>query len=137
MPSPPRKKLKSGSNNGEIRRRLLAKPKTKPEQPFKTTGDDLVLRELTYYKDKMETNDEVHESIELCPVTKSLVDTEVYQRLRHINQLGNAQFIYTCANHNRFQVSCCCCCCCCCCCLFAVCGLRFVLYFAFFSAVYD
>jgi len=105
MPSPPRKKLKSGSNNGEIRRRLLAKPKTKPEQPFKTTGDDLVLRELTYYKDKMETNDEVHESIELCPVTKSLVDTEVYQRLRHINQLGNAQFIYTCANHNRFQHS--------------------------------
>ena len=75
-----------------------------PLKRFKSTGDDFVLRELTYYKDKMQTNDEIHENIEVCPVMKALVDTEVFQRLRNINQLGNAQYVYTCANHNRFQV---------------------------------
>jgi len=76
-----------------------------PLKRFKTTGEDLVLRQLTYHKDKMDTNDEIHESIELCPVTKALVDTEVFQRLRNIRQLGNAEYIYACANHNRFQHS--------------------------------
>jgi len=76
-----------------------------PLKRFKTTGEDFVLRQLTYHNDKMDTNDEIHESIELCPVTKALVDTEVYQRLRNIRQLGNAEYIYACANHNRFQHS--------------------------------
>ena len=72
---------------------------------LKSTGTDFILRKLEYTKDSMVTNDELHKSIEVCPVMKVLVDTEVFQRLRYINQLGNAQYIYSCANHNRFQVS--------------------------------
>ncbi|OEU10975.1 hypothetical protein FRACYDRAFT_146775, partial [Fragilariopsis cylindrus CCMP1102] len=52
-----------------------------------------------------QTNDELHKSIFLCPVMKVLIDTEVFQRLRNINQLGNAQYVFMCANHNRFQHS--------------------------------
>lgn len=77
----------------------------RPPKRFKSTGDDFVLRELDGFHDSSLTNDEIHDSIELCPVTKVLIDTEVYQRLRNINQLGSSHYIYTCANHNRFQVS--------------------------------
>jgi len=72
---------------------------------LKSTGLDFILRQLEYTKDSMVTNDELHKSIEVCPVMKVLVDTEVFQRLRYINQLGNAQYIYSCADHNRFQHS--------------------------------
>ena len=85
----------------------LAKPsneETRPRKRFKTTGDDFVLRTLTR-SDAGKTNDEIHESIDLCPVSMALIDTEVFQRLRNIFQLGSAQYVYTCANHNRFQVS--------------------------------
>ena len=85
----------------------LAKPSnedTRPLKRFKTTGDDFVLRKLTR-SDSGTTNDEVHDSIELCPVSMALIDTEIFQRLRNIFQLGSAQFVYMCANHNRFQVS--------------------------------
>jgi len=94
MPSPLRRKQSNSS--GETQR---------PQKKFKTTGDDFVLRKLTYFRDKTDTNDEIHETIELCPVSTALVDTEVFQRLRNINQLANAEYIYMCANHNRFQVS--------------------------------
>lgn len=93
MSSPVRKKFKSADEG------------FRPSGLFKTTGDDFVLRELSYFKDKRTTNDEIHDSIDLCPVSTALIDTEVFQRLRNINQLGNAQYIYTCANHNRFQHS--------------------------------
>ena len=76
-----------------------------PSKRFKSTGDDFVLRKLEYYKDRMVTNDEIHDSIEVCPVMKALIDTEVFQRLRNISQLSVAQYVYTCANHNRFQHS--------------------------------
>jgi hypothetical protein len=87
--------------------RLTKSSDEDPRAPkrFKSTGDDFVLRELTLTHDSTLTNDEIHDSIELCPVSKALIDTEVYQRLRNINQLGSSQYIYTCANHNRFQVS--------------------------------
>lgn len=55
--------------------------------------------------DEAETNDEIHGSIELVPVAKALVDTEAFQRLRHIKQLGAAQYLYVSADHNRFQHS--------------------------------
>lgn len=99
MTSPFRKKHTFRLTNSDDE----AKPR--PLKRFKTTGDDFVLRQLTYYKDRTETNDEIHENIELCPVSTALVNTEVFQRLRNISQLANAQYIYTCANHNRFQHS--------------------------------
>jgi hypothetical protein len=79
--------------------------KAKPPKRFKSTGDDFVLRTLDHVRDSKNTVDEIHESIDLCPVSMALIDTETFQRLRNIKQLANAQYIYTCANHNRFQVS--------------------------------
>ena len=74
---------------------------------LKTTGDEdaFQLVALTHFGDKVQTNDEVHQSIELCPVMKALVDTEVFQRLRNIKQLGTSEYLYDCANGNRFQHS--------------------------------
>lgn len=51
------------------------------------------------------TSDEVHQSIDVCPVMKVLMDTEQFQRLRHIKQLGVTHLVYSCADHNRFQHS--------------------------------
>lgn len=93
-----------------IRRSSSLEDETAPsaaaaKKRLKTTGDDFHLKKLTYYGDKIQTNDEVHQSIELCPVMKALVDTEVFQRLRHIKQLGTSEYLYDCANGNRFQHS--------------------------------
>jgi deoxynucleoside triphosphate triphosphohydrolase SAMHD1 len=71
---------------------------------LKTIGQEGPLRKLTY-SDKIQTNDEIHQSIEICPVMKAFVDTTVFQRLRHIHQLGTSQFVYMCGDHNRFQHS--------------------------------
>ena len=105
MQSPPSQKQKNRVNTNRKTNAQEQDNELPPLKRFKTTVEDLVLRQLTYHIDKMDTNDEIHESIELCPVTKALVDTEVFQRLRNIRQLGNAEYIYACANHNRFQVS--------------------------------
>jgi deoxynucleoside triphosphate triphosphohydrolase SAMHD1 len=71
---------------------------------LKTTGQEGPRRKLTY-GDKLQTNDEIHQSIEICPVMKAIVDTQVFQRLRHISQLGTSQYVYVCGDHNRFQHS--------------------------------
>ncbi|KAG7338350.1 metal dependent phosphohydrolase [Nitzschia inconspicua] len=75
-----------------------------PFKRLKSTGQEGSLRKLTY-ADKTQTNDEIHQSIEICPVMKAFVDTKVFQRLRHIHQLGTSQYVYMCGDHNRFQHS--------------------------------
>ena len=75
------------------------------KKPRLKSGDNFVLRQLTASRDKLQTNDEIHQSIELCPVMKALVDTEAFQRLRNIRQLGASEFLYDCANGNRFSHS--------------------------------
>lgn len=77
---------------------------TTKSKRFKTTDDDLELRQLRY-SDFSRTNDEVHETILMCPVMKAVIDTEVFQRLRRAKQLGTSEFLYDCADHNRFQHS--------------------------------
>jgi len=95
----------SSSEYRLIKRSCPDSPSSSKRSRLKTTGEDYQLRKLTYYGDKTQTNDEVHQSIELCPVMKALVDTEVFQRLRHIKQLGTSEYLYDCANGNRFQHS--------------------------------
>ncbi|KAL3916833.1 MAG: hypothetical protein SGILL_004998 [Bacillariaceae sp.] len=103
----------TASSNAEVRHFRLLRDNdhddgnTSPSpKRYKTTGEDNLsqLRQLTY-GDKTQTNDEIHQSIELCPVTKALVDTTVFQRLRNIHQLGASEYVYMCGAHNRFQHS--------------------------------
>ncbi|CAJ1938228.1 unnamed protein product [Cylindrotheca closterium] len=56
-------------------------------------------------KDFTRKNDEVHYSVDICPVMKAIIDTEQFQRLRNIKQLGASDLVFASADHNRFQHS--------------------------------
>jgi len=49
--------------------------------------------------------DGVHDHIALDPLAEALVDTPVFQRLRHIKQLSTVRLVYPSANHTRFEHS--------------------------------
>ena len=49
--------------------------------------------------------DSIHDYIDLDELESSLVDTEPYQRLRWIKQLGSANLVYPGANHTRLEHS--------------------------------
>lgn len=62
------------------------------------------LRQLTA-EETRRTNDEIHSTIELCPVTVALMDTPQFQRLRGIRQLGTSELVFMNCNHARFEHS--------------------------------
>jgi len=47
--------------------------------------------------------DPIHDYIDLTPLETKLVDTQAYQRLRWIRQLGPANLVYPGANHTRHE----------------------------------
>ena len=49
--------------------------------------------------------DSIHDYIDLDELESSLVDTEPYQRLRWVKQLGSANLVYPGANHTRLEHS--------------------------------
>ena len=49
--------------------------------------------------------DSIHDYIDLDELESSLVDTEPYQRLSWIKQLGSANLVYPGANHTRLEHS--------------------------------
>ncbi|WP_255195514.1 HD domain-containing protein [Halorarius litoreus] len=49
--------------------------------------------------------DSVHDWISLDPVAADLLDTEAFQRLRHIKQLSTVRLVYPSASHTRFEHS--------------------------------
>lgn len=49
--------------------------------------------------------DIIHDSIELTPIAKTIVDNPIFQRLRNLHQLGVCYFIFPNANNNRFEHS--------------------------------
>ena len=53
----------------------------------------------------MEIFDSVHGQINLCPRVMQIVDTQEFQRLRNIKQLGLIYHVFTGASHNRFEHS--------------------------------
>jgi hypothetical protein len=55
--------------------------------------------------DGKRTNDEVHSSIDICPVAVAFIDTPQFQRLRVLKQLGATEFVYMNCNHTRFEHS--------------------------------
>lgn len=50
-------------------------------------------------------NDMIHGTMELSSVSVEVMDTPVFQRLRHLKQLGFAYWVYPSACHNRFEHS--------------------------------
>ena len=53
----------------------------------------------------MEVYDPVHGLIRICPLAKKVIDTEEFQRLRNIKQLGCCYYVFPGASHNRFEHS--------------------------------
>ena len=51
------------------------------------------------------TNDDIHSSILLCPVTRAFLSTPHMQRLRGLKQLGTVEHVYVNATHTRFEHS--------------------------------
>jgi len=49
--------------------------------------------------------DPIHRDISLTPLEIRVIDTEAFQRLRHIKQLGTASLVYPGATHTRFDHS--------------------------------
>ena len=58
-----------------------------------------LLGEKTFIKDI------VHDSIELTPIAKTIIDNPIFQRLRNLHQLGVCYLIFPNANNNRFEHS--------------------------------
>ncbi|XP_031564005.1 deoxynucleoside triphosphate triphosphohydrolase SAMHD1-like isoform X3 [Actinia tenebrosa] len=50
-------------------------------------------------------NDSIHGYIEMHPLCVAIIDTEQFQRLRCIKQMGGTYFVYPGASHNRFEHS--------------------------------
>lgn len=73
--------------------------KSLKQLPFKTDPLPTMKGEYTH------TKDDIHDSIRLCPVIKTLLATPYMQRLRDLKQLGVTHLIYTNANHTRFEHS--------------------------------
>jgi HD superfamily phosphohydrolase len=55
--------------------------------------------------DKTFIKDIIHDSIELSPIAKTIIDTPIFQRLRYLHQLGVCYLIFPNANNNRFEHS--------------------------------
>ena len=55
--------------------------------------------------EKIFFKDIIHDSIELSPVAKAIIDTPIFQRLRYLHQLGVCYLIFPNANNNRFEHS--------------------------------
>ena len=49
--------------------------------------------------------DPIHGFIEITPLMKVIIDTEEFQRLRDLKQLGATSFVFPSANHTRFEHS--------------------------------
>tara|TARA_Y100000389_G_scaffold190142_1_gene214676 strand:+ start:415 stop:1611 length:1197 start_codon:yes stop_codon:yes gene_type:complete len=53
----------------------------------------------------MELYDPIHGLITVSPLAKKIIDTEEFQRLRNIKQLGCCYYVFPGASHNRFEHS--------------------------------
>ena len=53
----------------------------------------------------MEIFDPIHGDIMIDEISKRIIDTEEFQRLRNIKQLGLCYYVFPTACHNRFEHS--------------------------------
>ena len=49
--------------------------------------------------------DSIHGKISICSTAKKIIDTNAFQRLRNIKQLGGISSVFITANHTRFEHS--------------------------------
>ena len=49
--------------------------------------------------------DIIHGNIEICPLAEKIINTEEFQRLRNIKQLGCCNYVFPSATHTRFEHS--------------------------------
>merc|ERR1740139_1250284 len=73
--------------------------------PRNTPPTKFSLRSLPSNSSHVRTNDDVHTSITLDPLVKTILDTPQLQRLRDLKQLGLASYAYVNATHSRFEHS--------------------------------
>jgi deoxynucleoside triphosphate triphosphohydrolase SAMHD1 len=87
--------------------RLLEEPLSIPSASQQQPADPppRPLRRLLVASTARRTNDEIHSTIALCPVTCLIMDTPEFQRLKGIKQLGSADFVYMNCNTTRFEHS--------------------------------
>jgi len=50
-------------------------------------------------------SDTVHRNIQLGPLAMDFHDTKVFQRLKHLHQLGTAMYVFKTAEHTRCGTS--------------------------------
>lgn len=83
---------------------------------FLTYPDTPILKTVNGSKEKFKvrglkttfssrTNDDVHSSIQLCPLMRCILDTPHMQRLRGLKQLGVSEMTYVPTTHCRFEHS--------------------------------
>jgi len=63
------------------------------------------MKSLFLTGEKTFLKDIIHDSIELSPIAKAIIDTPIFQRLRYLHQLGVCYLIFPNANNNRFEHS--------------------------------
>lgn len=63
------------------------------------------MNQLLLTGEKTFIKDIIHDSIELTPIAKTIIDTPIFQRLRNLHQLGVCYLIFPNANNNRFEHS--------------------------------
>ena len=49
--------------------------------------------------------DIIHGNIDICPIAEKIINTEEFQRLRNIKQLGCCNYVFPSATHTRFEHS--------------------------------
>ena len=71
---------------------------TAPHEPHEPPRPSLSLNYKVF-------NDAVHGHMELHPLIIAVIDTDQFQRLRNLKQLGVAYLVFPTASHNRFEHS--------------------------------
>ena len=92
--------LKQTSLLNEENKALIGEPLSKEEERL------IVMHTISHlYKDDKTVRDPVHGDILLNHLEVRVIDTEMFQRLRKIRQLGTSYLVYPGAEHSRFQHS--------------------------------
>lgn len=91
------------------------KPRHHPEKKNDDDEDDQQQRQQPRCRQRRQnlfankilhrTNDDIHSTIQICPVMKCILDSRPLQRLRKVKQLATAEYVYVNCTHNRLEHS--------------------------------